>query len=122
MRFVPELHSSRLKQTRFNMRFTPRTGYKSAPSARIPTINHALPAFTENKRYRTKPHAIDDVVNRNVDSVYQTDAVLILAGAVQRRRSGARATKQCRVRRCPTESVLRSLPARLFSAPHIRSR
>jgi lipoprotein-anchoring transpeptidase ErfK/SrfK len=60
---------------------------------RIPTINHALPAFIENKRYRTKPRAIDDVVNRNAVSVYQTEAVLILGGDVQRRRSGAPTTK-----------------------------
>jgi hypothetical protein len=53
----------------------------------IPTINHASPAFIENKRYPTKPHAFDDVVNRNAVSVYQTDQVLILAGAVQGRRS-----------------------------------
>jgi hypothetical protein len=52
-------------------------------------INHAPPAFTQNKRYRTNPRAIDDVVNRNGVSVYQTDAVLILIDRVQRRRSGA---------------------------------
>src|SRR5271168_2920536 len=49
-----------------------------------PTINHARPAFTENKRCRTKPRAIADVVNRNGVSVYQTDAVLILIGGVQK--------------------------------------
>ncbi|MGO8910048.1 MAG: hypothetical protein ACLQDM_12130, partial [Bradyrhizobium sp.] len=64
---------------------------------RIPTINHALSAFIENKRYRKKARAFDDVVNRNVVSVYQTDAVVVLAGGVQRRRSGAPATKQYRV-------------------------
>jgi hypothetical protein len=58
-----------------------------------PTINHAPPPFIENKRYRMKPRGIDDVVNRNAVSVYQTDAVLILAGDVQRRRSGAPTTK-----------------------------
>jgi hypothetical protein len=47
-----------------------------------PTINHAHSAFTENKRYAIKPRATDDVVNRNAVSVYQTDAVLILAGGV----------------------------------------
>jgi hypothetical protein len=52
-------------------------------------INHVRPAFTQNKRYRTNPRAIDDVVNRNGVSVYQTDAVLILIDRVQRRRSGA---------------------------------
>jgi lipoprotein-anchoring transpeptidase ErfK/SrfK len=41
----------------------------------------------ENKRYRKKPRAADDVVNRNGDSVYQTDAVLISIVRVQRRRS-----------------------------------
>jgi hypothetical protein len=57
---------------------------------RTPTINHAPPAFIENKRYRPKPRAIGDVVNRNAVRVYQTDAVLILIGRVQRRCSGAR--------------------------------
>src|ERR1700732_767988 len=51
-----------------------------------PRINHAASAFIENKRYRTNPQPVDDVVNRNADSVYQTDAVLILSGAVQGRR------------------------------------
>jgi hypothetical protein len=37
---------------------------------------------------RAQLTAINDVVNRNADSVYQTDAVLILASGVQRRRSG----------------------------------
>jgi hypothetical protein len=50
-----------------------------------PTINHARPPFTENKRYRIKPRGFGDVVNRNAVSVYQTDAVLTLIGAVQRR-------------------------------------
>jgi hypothetical protein len=86
----------------------------AAVDRRIPTINHAPLVFIENKRYRAKPRAIDDVVNRNADSVYQTDAVLILVGEVQRRRSGAPTTKQYRVRRCPTKCILRSLPARLF--------
>jgi len=39
-------------------------------------INHAVFVFIENKRCRIKPRALDDVVNRNSDSVYQTDAVL----------------------------------------------
>jgi hypothetical protein len=66
---------------------------------RSPTINHGAPPFIENKRYRAKPRQIDDVVNRNVDSVYQTDAVSLLAVHVQRRRSGASTTKTVRVRR-----------------------
>jgi lipoprotein-anchoring transpeptidase ErfK/SrfK len=45
---------------------------------RIPTINHALIVFIENKRYPAKPRAFDDVVNRNAVSVYQTDAVFDL--------------------------------------------
>jgi hypothetical protein len=40
-----------------------------------PTINHARAPFTQNKRYRTKPRATDDMVNQNGASVYQTDAV-----------------------------------------------
>jgi hypothetical protein len=54
-----------------------------------PVINHVRAAFIQNKRYRTNPRAVDDVVNRNGVSVYQTDAVLILIDRVQRRRSGA---------------------------------
>jgi hypothetical protein len=50
-----------------------------------PRINHAVSAFTENKRYQTNPQPIDDVVNRNAGFVYQTDAVLILIGVVQGR-------------------------------------
>jgi hypothetical protein len=67
------------------VRFTPELAGDARGSRRIPTINHARPAFTENKRYRPKPHGIGDVVNRNGDSVYQTEAVLILIGGVQRR-------------------------------------
>jgi len=52
-------------------------------------VNHVGRAFTQNKRYRANPRAIDDVVNRNGDSVYQTDAVLLSIDRVQRRRSGA---------------------------------
>jgi hypothetical protein len=43
------------------------------------------PPFTENKRYRTKPRGIGDVVNRNAGAVYQTAAVLILINGVQGR-------------------------------------
>jgi hypothetical protein len=70
---------------RFNVRFTPEPACKAYCSRRTPAINHARPAFTENKRYRSKPHGIGDVVNRNAGSVYQTEAVLILIGEVQRR-------------------------------------
>src|SRR5260370_22556199 len=80
---------------------------------RTRTINHASPPFTENKRYRPKPRAIGDVVNRNAVSVYQTDAVLILIGGVQSAHPGAPTTKQYRVRRCSKECLLRSLRARL---------
>ena len=52
---------------------------------RTQTINHARPPFTENKRYRTKPRGIGDVVNRSAGAVYQTDAVLILIDGVQGR-------------------------------------
>jgi hypothetical protein len=58
---------------RFNAEFTPELLIEPAAIRRIPTINHAHPAFIENKRYRTKRRAIDDVVNRNAVSVYQTD-------------------------------------------------
>jgi hypothetical protein len=61
------------------MKFTPRTHYQMRVEWRTPTINHTLAAFTENKRYRRKPRAFDDVVNRNVDSVYQTDEVFDLS-------------------------------------------
>jgi hypothetical protein len=55
------------------------------PARDIPTVNHAVTPFIENKRYRMKPRRIDDVVNRNAVFVYQTDAVLVLAGGVQGR-------------------------------------
>jgi hypothetical protein len=58
---------------RFNAEFTPEPLIASDAIRRIPTINHACCVFIENKRYRTKPRAIDDVVNRNAVSVYQTD-------------------------------------------------
>jgi hypothetical protein len=70
---------------RFNVRFTPELACEAYCSRRTPTINHAPPAFTENKRYPSKPHGIGDVVNPNSGSVYQTDAVLILIGEVQGR-------------------------------------
>jgi len=49
---------------------------------RTPTINHAVRPFIENKRYRAKPRRVDDVVNPNADSVYQTDQVLISSDGV----------------------------------------
>jgi hypothetical protein len=58
---------------RFNAEFTPEPFVGRAAIRRTPTINHARTVFTENKRYRTKPRPIDDVVNRNAVSVYQTD-------------------------------------------------
>jgi hypothetical protein len=58
---------------RFNAEFTPELLIEGATIRRTPTINHAHQAFIENKRYRTKRCAIDDVVNRNAVSVYQTD-------------------------------------------------
>src|SRR5882724_2110539 len=87
---------------------------------RIPSINHASRAFIENKRYRIKPRAFDDVVNRNAVSVYQTDEVVILAGGVQSAAPAHPRRKTVRVRRCPTECILRSLPVRPFSALHTR--
>jgi hypothetical protein len=67
---------------RFNVRFTPEHRPESAGPRRTPTINHVARAFIENKRYRTKPRRVVSVVNRNADSVYQTDEVLILIGRV----------------------------------------
>jgi len=61
------------KQMRFNAEFTPEPSIKRDAGGRIPTVNHGRTVFIENKRYRTKPRAIDDVVNRNAVSVYQTD-------------------------------------------------
>jgi hypothetical protein len=69
---------------RFNMRFTPAAAARRAARRRTPTINHARPPFTENKRYPAKPRRFGDVVNRKAVFVYQTDAVLILLGGVQR--------------------------------------
>jgi len=56
---------------------------KCAVFRRSPTINHAHPPFIENKRYRTKPRRVGEMVNRKAVSVYQTDAVLILIDGVQ---------------------------------------
>jgi len=56
---------------------------KCAVFRRSPTINHARPPFIENKRYRTKPRRVGEMVNRKAVSVYQTDAVLILIDGVQ---------------------------------------
>ena len=58
---------------RFNAEFTPEPFVGRDAIRRTPTINHAQPLFTENKRYRMKRRAIGDVVNRNAVSVYQTD-------------------------------------------------
>jgi len=58
---------------RFNAEFTAEPNIERAAHRRTSTINHARPAFIENKRYRTKRRAIDDVVNRNAVAVYQTD-------------------------------------------------
>jgi hypothetical protein len=69
---------------RFNIGFTPGTVMERIMRRQTPTINHAHPPFIENKRYRMKPRRIGDVVNRKAVSVYQTDAVLILLGGVQR--------------------------------------
>jgi hypothetical protein len=67
---------------RFNIGFTPGTDLACAARRQTPTINHGHPPFIENKRCPTKPRAVDDVVNRNAVSVYQTDCVLILSGGV----------------------------------------
>jgi hypothetical protein len=58
---------------RFNVRFTPEGVVAVVCPGRIPTINHEGTAFTQNKRYRTNPPAIAEMVNRNGRSVYQTD-------------------------------------------------
>jgi hypothetical protein len=55
------------------VRFTRELAVKDFDGNCTPSINHERCAFTQNKRYRTKAAAIDDVVNRNAVSVYQTD-------------------------------------------------
>jgi hypothetical protein len=79
---------------RFNARFTQGTDSMMRADGHIPAINHARPAFIENKRCRAKPRGFGDVVNPKTVSVYQTDAVLILIGGVQRRFNRALADKQ----------------------------
>jgi lipoprotein-anchoring transpeptidase ErfK/SrfK len=79
---------------RFNTEFTPQIVVKAWDRGHTPTINHARPTFTENKRYPAKPCAIRDVVNRKAGSVYQTDAVLILIGEVQGRSKPALPNQQ----------------------------
>jgi hypothetical protein len=56
---------------------------------RTPAINHAPYPFIENKRYRRKPRELDDVVNRNSDSVYQTDAIFALSWSRAKRAAPA---------------------------------
>src|SRR5258708_40194305 len=69
-------------------------------------INHAPPAFIQNKRYRPNPRPFSGVVNRNAVSVYQTEAVLDFIHHVRRRLAAFRktinaATKQYRGRPSP---------------------
>jgi hypothetical protein len=70
---LPELHSFRLSRRDLTLSSHRNRLRGCAPVPRTPAINHARPAFIENKRYRTKRSAIDDVVNLNAVSVYQTD-------------------------------------------------
>jgi hypothetical protein len=49
---------------RFNVRFTPEPACDAYRARCTPTINHAPPAFIENKRYPSKPPGIGGVVNR----------------------------------------------------------
>jgi hypothetical protein len=94
------------------MGFTPEKSCEARAWLRTPTINHARPPFTENKRYRIKPRGIGDVVNRKAVSVYQTEQVLILIDGVQGRLKRALpTTKQYRVRRCLKACLLRCSPA-----------
>jgi hypothetical protein len=117
MRFSLDLYSSGFTPMRFNIGFTPGLSQGARRRGHTPTINHAAAPFIENKRYWIKPRAIGDVVNRKADSVYQTDAVLILAGDVQGHSKRAlpknsfNKTKQYRVRRCSKACLLRCLPA-----------
>src|SRR5579871_1657087 len=61
------------------MKFTRARSRTTCIDRCIPAINHAPFPFTENKRYPAKPSEFGDVVNRNRDSVYQTEAVLALS-------------------------------------------
>jgi hypothetical protein len=51
---IPGFHSSSIRRSRFNVRFTPEILRCLRTNRRTPTINHACAAFTENKRYRIK--------------------------------------------------------------------
>jgi len=90
---------ARLKQTEFNMRFTTGTGYQGGFESVLRTINHALAEFTENKRWQRKARAFDDVVNRNLDSVYQTLWVSILAVQYRTRSFQADCGPVCELRK-----------------------
>jgi hypothetical protein len=70
---LPELHWFRLSRRDLTLSSRRNRLRGRASASRTPAINHVRPAFIENKRYRTKRRAIDDVVNRNAVSVYQTD-------------------------------------------------
>src|ERR1700722_17185971 len=87
-----------------------RGGRRRAARRRPPTANHARPPFTEKKRYPIKQRRFGDVGYQKDVSVYQTYAVLILLGGVQRALGsrGLATTKQFRVRRCSKDRLLRS--------------
>jgi hypothetical protein len=70
---LPELHSFPLSRCDLTLSSRGNLLRGAARVPRTPAINHVQPAFIENKRYRTKRRAVDDVVNRNAVSVYQTD-------------------------------------------------
>jgi hypothetical protein len=70
---LPELHCFLLSRCDLTLSSRRNLLFGAAPVRRKPAINHVRPAFIENKRYRTKRRPVDDVVNRNAVSVYQTD-------------------------------------------------
>jgi hypothetical protein len=77
----------------FNITFTPAAA-RIAPAAHLAEgINHARPAFIQNKRCRPNPRRFAAMVNPAAVSVYQTDPLLILierAAAPPARRFGKR--------------------------------
>jgi hypothetical protein len=60
----------------FNAGFTRNGGREPQERAQKPAVNHARAPFIENKRYAQEGRAVGVVVNRNADSVYQTECDL----------------------------------------------
>jgi hypothetical protein len=100
----------------FNGGFTRNPRYRPARDADEGAVNHEPAQFIENKRYREEGRPPRVVVNRNADSVYQTECDFAFIEPVRRVRrqnvssmsDGAIVNdEKCRVRRCSEKSLPR---------------